>query len=118
MSQQSALEFVTRASADAQLFMDVIEATGGLDPTSVDDAQFVAATAVGRRAGYDFTPAELRQAFDQFADEHPALVYDHELSLAELDLVAGGGDPGCQRSAGFANSPPPFTAFGISGKLV
>ncbi len=95
MSQQSALEFVTRASADAQLFIDVIEATGGLDPTYVDDAQFVAATAVGRRAGYAFSPAELRQAFDAFAQAHPEQVYDRELSLAELDLVAGGSASVC-----------------------
>ncbi len=116
MSQQSAVEFVTRTSADAQVFMDVIEATGGLDPTHVDDAQFVAATAVGRRAGYAFSPAELRQAFDAFAAAHPAQVYDRELSLAELDLVAGGGNPECQKvKPGTGRSPQ---SFAVLGKLV
>jgi hypothetical protein len=72
MSATSALQFVTRASQDPTLYSQVTTATGTLQVTGISDEQFTAAAEVGRQAGYDFTPAELQDAYGEFVRANTA----------------------------------------------
>jgi hypothetical protein len=81
MSLQSANEFVLAAAKNPALTEESKTATANKSP---DDAA-LAISELGKRKGYDFTPAEALEFRRNFI---------RELSDSELDSVAGGaGDP-------------------------
>jgi predicted ribosomally synthesized peptide with nif11-like leader len=81
MSLQSANEFVQAAAKNPALTEESKTATTNKTP----EEAAVAISALGKREGYDFTPAEALEYRRNFI---------RELSDSELDSVAGGaGDP-------------------------
>ena len=80
MSLQSVQEFTQKITSNPALLAEVSKIASGNSP---DDAANAIA-AVGKREGYDFTPAEAKETRQ---------AYVRQLSDSELDSVAGAGDP-------------------------
>jgi predicted ribosomally synthesized peptide with nif11-like leader len=88
MTVEAVNHFLTRVSEDEKLQQDlanILEAEGN-DRT--------AATELGAKYGYQFTPDELWQEISNRQSEFQQRQQAEELSEDELEAVAGGGTPG------------------------
>ena len=91
MSIENASQFIAQAIQDQTLLNKVQQATGisgNLTTAQVSDDQYNAASRLGQQEGFDFSAAEIKDAFENFTAQ--LRTGESELAEAELDMVAGG----------------------------
>lgn len=109
MSNQSALKFLAKTTTDQNFLNNIHQITGisgDFASAPISDDQYKAVSQWAIKDGFDFTPIELKNTFENIIQQK---ISEQELADAELDLVAGGFNVqkagGAKKNKGGAQTP-------------